>query len=504
MSIKNIVLNSGILYGRMILVMFITLYTTRLLLKNLGVAEFGLYSVISSFVVLGAFITGILTTASQRFLSEVIARGDKKQITKTFQACLTVHLLLAIVVFILLEVTGLLYIKYQLVQNITSAGIINIIFQCSLLVFSVSIIFSLFSAVFIAEENMSLYSKISVFDVFFKFIIASCLVFFPKNNLIAYSVLLLMQSLILLVIAIIVLNIKYKNYKLKISLDVQRIKNILSFVIWSIWGGVATVLNNQGVNLLLNTFFGLYINVARTISIQVSSAFLQVINSVLMAVNPQLVKAYSMANELYFRQLLIVSSKIISVLAIIMFVVLFNNTTIILNIWLHDVPKYTVIFVQLILVDVFINTLSAPMILAVQASGRIKLYQTIVGGLLILNLPVAYACLHYTNKPEFVYYTGIFFSVLAMMMRIIFLNILLGIKLWNYLYQVIFKSVVMLFIVTLCMRLLIPEVGTFIQFILFSLVTCIISLILFVLVGLERKEKKIGVDWLKSRLNNKY
>lgn len=503
MSIKKIVLNSGVLYIRMILVMFITLYTTRLLLKNLGVVEFGLYSVISSFVVLGAFITGILTTASQRFLSEAIAVGEKEQVNKTFQMCLTVHLLLALFVFVLLEFTGTLYIKYQLVQNVASASVVNIVFQCSLLVFIVSIVFSLFSAVFIAEEDISLYSKVSIIDVVLKFAIAYCLVFFPDGSLVVYSVLLLSESLILLVLVIIVLRVKYKDYNLRISTDISRIKNILSFVLWSVWGGVATVLNNQGVNLLLNSFFGLYVNAARTVSMQVSSAVLQVTNSVLMAVNPQLVKSYTSANELYFRQLLFISAKIISVLAIIMFVVLFNNAQAILGIWLHNVPEYSLGFVRLVLIDVFINILSAPMILAVQACGRIKLYQTVVGGLLILNLPVAYLCLHFSNQPEIVYYVAILFSLLTLIMRIIFLKILLNINLWQYLYQVVMKSAVMLLVITWCMRLLFPVVDTFIEFISYGVMTCIATLILFVLFGLEKRERNVGSIWLKSRLNVK-
>lgn len=503
MSIKKIVYNSGILYTRMLLVMFITLYTTRLLLKNLGVEGFGLYSVISSFVVLGAFITGILTTASQRFISESLAKGKEGQVAQTFKACFTVHVFLAMLVFIILEITGVIYLKHQLVQHVATDNTVQIIFQCSLLVFIISIICSLFSAVFIAEEDMSVYSKISVFDVILKFIIAFSLTYFKQNELVIYSLLIVFESVLVLLISIGVILFRYKQYKLCISRDIDRIKNILSFVLWSVWGGVATVLNNQGINLLLNSFFGLYVNAARTISLQLNSAFLQVINSVLMAVNPQLVKAYSSENELYFKKLLIISSKIVSILAIIMFVVLYNNTKAILEVWLYHVPDYTVLFVQLILIDVFINTLSAPMILAVQASGRIKLYQTVVGGLLILNLPLAYLCLLYTKQPEFVYYTSIAFSVLTLLARVTFTRLLLKIDLWSYLYQVILKGTVILFLVTVVMRFLIPATDSFWVFALYGFTTCIITLVIFLFIGLENKERQYSISWLKLRISKK-
>ncbi|NJA68688.1 O144 family O-antigen flippase, partial [Escherichia coli] len=371
-SIKKIVLNSSALYIRMIFVMLVNLLATRFLMANFGIDGFGLYNVISSIVVLGAFITGILTVSSQRFISSGLAKAGHVGANDYLNAIFAVHILCFISIIIILEIFGYIYINGFLKQDVLPINDVYYIYHITVAGFSFSIFISFLNSICIAEENMSAYARFSILDATLKLLIAYSTLFVHKNTMIVYALAMLFEVIIMVFVMVIFIHRRYPYYKINNNYDFMKIKEVFSFVIWSLWGGVATVLSNQGINLLLNYNFGVAINAARGVSMQINSAYLQIVNNFQFAINPQLVKSYASNDISRFERLFFLGSKVSILFSTIIFFILYVNINYVLSLWLINYSEDMVSFSKLIIIDAYITSFSTAIILAIQASGRIK------------------------------------------------------------------------------------------------------------------------------------
>ena len=444
---SKIARNTLMLYARMLLSMLVTLYTSRIVLNTLGIEDFGIYNIVAGVIIMFGFLNNAMTASTQRFLTYESAKGDANNLKNIFNVSITIHLIIAVLILILAETIGLWFLNTQL--NIASERMIaaNWVYQFSVLSFIVSVYYVPYNAVIIANEKMEAFAMIGIVEVILKLLIVFLLPVIAYDKLIIYAALLFVVSVVVKVSEQVYCNYSFKECKgTSLSWDKALIKEMGNFAGWNLFGVAAGIGYAQGVNVFLNVFFGTAINAARGIAFQIQGAVSSLITNFQIALAPAITKGYA-KNEYKETFAMVFSSSRLSLYLLLIFSIpLFIETETILVWWLKVVPDYTVIFTQLIIVDLLISSLSGPLHILVQATGNIKRYQMIVSGLLLLNVPVSYLFLKLGYSPEITIAISVFFSVLALFARLIILQNNLGFPMLKYLTNVVVRIVAVTFL----------------------------------------------------------
>jgi len=440
-SSKTIAKNTLFLYFRMFLVMGVTLYTSRIVLEQLGVSDYGIYSLVGGIVALFSFLNSSMSSATQRYLAFDLGRKDKKKLQKTFSVTLTIHIAIAVLILIVAETIGLWYVNYKVVLPPERLFAANVVYQFSVLTALIGIIQVPYDALIIAYEKMNVYAYISIIEVGLKLGLVFFLVVYGGDKLIAYAAMMFLVSLIIRITYQIYCRRNYKASKYKFEYDKNYFNELISYSGWNLFGGIAAVSRGQGINIVLNLFFGTVVNAAYGLTLQVQGAVNLFVTNFQKAVNPQIIKTYSEGNLERMHKLIIQSSKFSYLLMLLLVAPILFNTKFILNLWLKNPPEYTAIFVQLSLIGVLIDCISRPLMVAVQATGKIKNYQIVIGSLIILTLPLAAVWLHLGGRPAVVYYSVILINILSFLARLFFLKALLDLDIREFLKVAIFRMV---------------------------------------------------------------
>jgi len=386
---KRIAKNTFVLYVRMVVVMLITLYTSRIVLKALGVDDFGLYGVIGGVVGLFAFLKTSMGKATQRFLNvEMVADdGDLKTV---FRTSMTIHFLIAFVILVLAETIGLWFLnaKINIPEGRDFAA--NIIYQTTVISICVSMIEIPFHADIIAHEKMTFFAVVSVVDAFLKLLIAFLILYDNGDRLISYGILMMGISAINVVLYYIYCKKKFFEISLRPCYDRERFKIIFGFVGWTLLGQVAVIGCNHGNGILVNMFHSVAANAAMSIGNQVSHAVTNLSSNFQTAFNPQITKSYAEGNFSYLQSLVFTTSKISYCLLFVAILPISFNIDVILDFWLDKVPELSNIFCILFMANAIINALSAPLNFCVMASGRIKWFQIVTAIVYLSDLIILY------------------------------------------------------------------------------------------------------------------
>lgn len=406
--------NSLILMLRMIIVMGITLYSSRILLKNLGVTNFGIYNIVASTILLFSFIQSSLSGASSRFLTYEL-ESNNDNYAKILNGSLSIHLFIAIILFVLGEVIGTYIVNFVLSIPPELKITANIAFQFSLFSTIIVLICIPYESVLISHEKFSSYAYISLLDVTLKLISALLLILIVNTNerIFYYSLFLFFSTLIVRMLQrylALKLIVQYYFYFVK---DKNFLKPIFNFFSWDLFGNLSLVLKDQGVYVLQNVFFGAIINAASAISTQVLSAIGALSNNILIAVKPKIIKNF--ANGAFTEMNLLINrfSKFSFYLMLFISVPIFFNIDFILKIWLVNVPNYTNIFCRLNIIVGLTNVVFLTINHAIHATGKIKLLSIVSGGLYMLIFPVTYLFYYLGYPPETYYMVVIIFSLIA-------------------------------------------------------------------------------------------
>jgi len=408
--------------------MGISLYTSRVILRILGIDDFGIYNLIGGIVVMFAFLNGALSRGTMRFLNVEIARGVVNKINKVFCVGLNVHAVVAIVVFILSETVGLWLINYKLNIPQERMPAANIVFQFSILTTIIDILRIPYNSIILAYEKMSFYAYLGILESFMKLIIVFLLVYFATfDHLIVYSILLFTVNLIINIVYFIYSRIYYKEEtRLVMYKDYALFKDFLSFSGWNILGQIALVGSNQGVNIILNIFCGVFINAAAGIANQVNTAVYSFINNFQLAFNPQIVQTYALNEMEKHQKLVLVTSKLSLFLISILIIPVLAFPEFILHLWLgKDIPMYSVPFTQFILLNSAIDALIGPFWMSAGAVGKIKIYQTVISCFIFLNIPAAYLILYLGYSPIYVIAAKVIISLFTLIYRFYYANLTL-------------------------------------------------------------------------------
>ena len=357
---KRIAKNTLMLYVRMMLIMLVSLYTSRVILKTLGIENFGIYNIVGGIVVLFSFINNAMVSSTQRYLNYELGRQNLDEAKKIFSASLTIHFIIAGIIIFLSETIGLWFLNKYI--NIPEGRIVaaNWVYQFSILTFAVNIIRTPYNASIIAYERMSFYAYISIIEVVLKLIIVYAIVIFA-DRLIAYSVLVFIVAILILICYIIFCLSKFPICKYKYEYNKLRYASLLNFSGWSMFGALANTGAQQGINILLNMFFGVTVNAAMGIAHQVNSALYSFVSNFQTAFNPQIIKSYAANDRSYFFSLILHTSRYSFYLLLILAFPVILCCQEILQIWLVDVPEHAVAFCQLVIIFSLIDAWQGPL-----------------------------------------------------------------------------------------------------------------------------------------------
>ncbi len=427
------------LYIRMLLTMAVTLYTSRVVLNALEVEDFGIYNVVGGFVTIFGFLNSSMASATQRFLSFEIGKKDFMQLGKVFSMSVNIHFLIALVILMLAETVGLWFVNTQLTIPAERMEAAQWVYQFSIFAFLVGVVSVPYNAAIIAHERMNFFAWVSIIEVSLKLLMVFMLVWFDYDKLKLYGVLMFAVALVVRLIYGVYCSRNFSESKFKWFWDQTLFKTLLSYAGWNLWGNAAAALYGQGVNMLLNIFFGPIVNAARGIAYQVNAAVSSFVQNFQMAINPQIIKSFASDDLKYMHQLIFQGAKYSFFLLFALSLPILVETEIILRLWLKIVPKYTVTFTQLVIINALIDCISGPLMTAAQASGKIKLYQGVVGGLLLLILPLSWLFLKFGYPPQVTLYVSICISVVALYARLIIISPLVNLSVVGYLKNVVLR-----------------------------------------------------------------
>lgn len=438
-SNKRIAKNTLALYVRMLFSMIVSLYTSRVVLNTLGVEDYGIFNVVGGVVVMFSFLNSAMASGTQRFLNFEMGNGDRERLQRVFSCSFIIHISIACIIFILAETLGLWFVNTQLVIPQERMAAANWVYQFSVLSAMVTLTQVPYTASIIANEKMTVYGYVGIIEVLLKLLIVFLLVVFTVDKLKLYAVLTFCVSVSVAMIYRIYCKKKFPECRFKKHNDKALYKEMVGFSGWSLFESMSHVFTTQGQNILLNIFFGPAVNAARAVAFSLSGAVQRFVGGFMTAVNPQITKTYAIDEREQCFILIIKSSKFSYFLLYILAAPILINTPYILALWLKNPPEYASIFCQLTILHMLITTVSASLVTGAMATGKIRNYQMIVGGIALLNLPFSYVTLRLGTPATGVYFITIFLSIIILIVRLYMLNRMIGLPIGRYVTEVLVR-----------------------------------------------------------------
>lgn len=472
---KRIAKNTLFLYFRMLFMMAISLFTSRVVLNTLGVEDYGIYNVVGGIVAMFGFINGSMSSATQRYITFALGKGDKSRLQTVFSTTLQIHTLIAGVIVLLGETVGLwfLYNKMQIPADRMNAAFW--VLQASIISTVIMIISVPYNADIVAHEKMSAFAYISILEVVLKLAIVYMLVMSSFDKLILYGFLLLAVQILIRFCYSVYCNKHFEETRYKHVWDKKLFKEMTEFAGWSMFGNLAAVLFGQGLNMLLNVFFGPVVNAARGIAVQVQNAVQQFVGNFQMALNPQITKTYAKGELSEMHKLMFRSARFSFFLLFFLSLPVLFETDFILTVWLKTVPDNTVVFLRIMICTSLIYTLSNPLIVANQATGNVRRYQAVCGTILLMILPVSYICLRLGCPAYSVFVVHFLMESLTQMVRMFLLRPLIGIRIRDY-----FRYIYLQVLLVIAISVILPTIvylnmdDTVVRFLVVGIV-CVLS-----------------------------
>ena len=486
---------------RMVIVLAITLYTSRVILNVLGVEDYGVYNVVAGFVTMFGFFNSSLSNGVQRFYNYELGRNGEEGARRVYNMALLIQVLLAIIIVLPTEVFGLWYLHNKMVIPEGRMIAAEWIFHLSLLTFVLQIIQVPYTAAVMAHERMDFYAVISVLDVLIKLGVLFVISFLKSDALIMYGVLIAIVALLNLLLYLLYCKRNFSEIKIENVFRASLFKEMLSFSGWNVFGTLGHMLKDQGVNLILNFFCGPIVNAARGIANQVNGGLQSFVTNITIPVRPQVVQSYSQGNINRSLNLTCTISKLSCYVLLVMSMPIMLEIDYVLHIWLGDnVPTYTAIFVVIIVLNSFISNLNSAVSGLVHASGKMKVYQLCGGTISLVSVVFVYIAMLIWNIPSIALFVLLVLDIIRQIVALMVLkSIVSEFSLMKY-----FHGVVIPFIAVALLSMVIPLLahhfipGGFLRFCIILIVSVLSVVVSVYVVGLNKNEK----DIISNILNN--
>lgn len=494
---KRIAKNTLYLYIRMAVTIVVSLYTSRVVLQVLGASDYGLYNVVAGVLSMFAMFSGALTVGTQRFLNYAMGEGRKEELKETFSIAFALHLYISITIFVLGQTIGYWFVVNYL--NIPNGRFIAAIwvYELSLVSFVVTMLQIPFQSCIIAHEHMSMYAKMSIYDVAMKLAIILLIQFVTADKLIFYATLVFAVHLSSVLIYNFYCRRHYEECSFKVVHDNKLMKDIATYSGWNLLGGSIGPITNQGVNILLNIFCGTIVNAARGLSITVNTYIVQFVSNFQMAANPQIVKLYAAKRNDDFYRLLINNCRVAAYLFLLVAIPAFIEIKYVLEIWLGEYPPYTDIFIQIILIQSFFQSINRPINMSVHASGKIMWMNIANTIFMIILLPACYFALKMNLSPIVVYWFNVIFFFTDNIVCMYYSHKYTGLPLRKILFEVYINTIlgaILMFVIPYVVSLQYEE--GLLRFLMVCSVSLFTSTCVIYFYGLTPGMKKLVLDKL--------
>ena len=481
--------------------MAVSLYTSRVILGVLGVKDFGIYNAVGGAIAMFGVISGALSTAISRYITFELGKKDKEKLKRIFSTSINIQLCLAIFVFIIGESLGLWFLRNHLNIPLGRDCAAFWVLQCSLLSFSINLISIPYNACIVAHEHMKTFAYVSIIEALGKLAICFLIQKSPYDKLISYSVMLVCVAVTVRIIYGIYCKKQFSECTYHLSFDKALIKEMGAFAGWNFFTNGAYIFNTQGVNLLINIFFGVTFNAARGIALQVENAIMQFVNNFGMAINPQITKNYAMGNMPEMYRLICRGSRFSYLLLLIFSLPFFFETDFVLKLWLKVVPDSSALFFRLGLIGTMLTMIGNTGYTACMATGKIKRYVlwiTLVGCLVFPSTYVAYKL----GAPVYASYLAYIVVYIAVdCVRLKIMQGLIGFPIMMFVKDVMCRILLVTFFATILPFIMVRNMdSSFTRFLLVSIVCVSSSIVFSILFGISSSERRTCFEMIKKKM----
>jgi O-antigen/teichoic acid export membrane protein len=482
----------------------ISLYTSRIVLEALGIDDFGLYNVVGGIVALFAIINNALSSGSSRFLTFELGRRDFVALKKTFSASFAIHSFIALIVFVLAETIGLWYVNSYLVVPDGRLGAANWIYQFSIISCMLSLTQVPYSAIIIAHERMKVYAWTGIAEALYQLALVYMLLYVNfADKLIFYGLLICLWSIALQIYYRFYCTRNFAESKLTIVKDRHIYKNMLSFSLWDVMGSFCVTGNSQGVNVLMNSFFGIAVNAARGVTFQIERGLTVFSNNFMTAVKPQIVKLYAENSISKMMSLVFESSKYSYFLLYVVALPVFLEVDYVLKIWLKEVPEYSALFIRCVIIIRLIRSFATPVVQAVHASGNIKGLNLYAGGASIaLTLPFTYFFYKSGYPPETSFYVSGVVSIICNYLELFIMKKEISFSISNYSFRVYGISLLITLLSIAPAYCMFQSMDTSFLRLFLTSITCLITVgVLVFFIGVGKNDRKKVINVIKNKIS---
>lgn len=507
-SNRQIAKNTLFLYLRMIVMTFVGLFTTRVILKALGVSDLGLMNVAGSVVGMFTFLNGTLSSGTQRFLSFALGEGDIQKLRNTFSSALTLHFLLALIILVLGETVGLWYVYNKLVVEPGRFEAAMVCYQLSVLGTFIGIILVPFNSALVAHEHMGMYAYMAIYDAVAKLLAAYLIQIVPWDRVIFYSILTFVIGFIPTFIYNWYCRKHFEECAFRFGYNKKIFKEMLSFSGWNTVGCLAAMGQGTGVDLVLNAFFGTIVNGARGIASQANNWVYKFVSSFLTAVYPQITKSYAAQNYTRTSSLVCNSACFGCYLYLFLGIPLFIEIEWVLTMWLGECPEHTVMFLRILMIELLFRTMGEPTITAMHATGKMKAVNLTVGLILLMIVPISYTLARLEYSSEVILAANVIPWIIVPPIRVMLVKKYSGgnFPIKRYIIQVMIKVLI------LALLMMIAPLGVyvwteslnnkFIQFLAVGITSVISSSFIIYYLGLDKQLRKKVLVKIRTKIAN--
>lgn len=496
---KRIAKNTLLLYVRMLFTMAVSLFTSRVILNTLGVEDYGINNVVGGIVTMFSVLSGSLSSSISRFITFELGKGNIERLKTIFSTGVNIQLGMSVLIIIIAEAVGIWFLNAKM--NIPADRMVaaNWVFQCAILTFVLNLLSVPYNAAIIAHEKMSAFAYISVVEVTLKLIIVYMLTISPFDRLKTYAVLLLCVGAVIRFIYGYYCKRHFEECTYHFVFDKPVLKEMTGFAGWNFLGNGAYMLNTQGVNILMNLYFGVAVNAARGIATQVDAALKQFVNNFTTAVNPQITKSYAQGDLDYMHKLVCRSAKFSAFLMMFFAVPIILETNTILTIWLKTVPDYAVIFLQWIIISSFMDpVLANSLVTSMFATGKIKRYQIIVTTVGCLVFPLSWIAFKLGFEPQVGYILYFIIYTILLFVRLYLLKDMVKLPVMMYIREVLYKLAPIIVVGFSIPGILILTMDAgWLRLILVCLLSVLVTAASEYFIGLSNKEKNFVAEKIK-------
>lgn len=499
-SNKRIAKNTIYLYLRMVVTIVVNLVAVRMLWRALGVDDYGIYSLIGGIVWLFTFLSGSMVGATQRYMSYELGRDDREMLNKVFTISMRVHYWLALVLIVIAESVGLWFINRL---NIPSDRIVaaNWVYQCSIASFVMTIFSVPYNAAIVAHEKMDVYGWLGIMEVVLKLVIIFITDWTSTDHLITYAVLLFGVTCVMRIICGVYCKAKFEECTMRKYKDKKLSRELVSFGKWTMIGVAGFSLREYGMGIVLNLFFNVAVNAARGMANQVGTVISGFATNFTMALNPQITKRYAMGEIGEMFKLIFAGSKYALLLMGMVVIPLAIDMEPVLTLWLGNITPMVVGFTRFALIVALIESVASPVVTALQATGKIKLFQISISILMVSTFPAAWIWLRMGGSPYSVYYVIVGSAVLGIALRVYLLHRLVNFSYWSYIVKTYARSIPVLAVATASGWMMHGYFSTDIWGIALFGVSCVAAYMAIVLlIGLDRSERQFVMKKAKAIL----